>query len=265
MSGNTLLEVRDLRVTYSRIVEAVRGVSFDVAEGSITGIVGGNGAGKTTTLLAVAGTLAGELEVTGGSVTFDSRRIERWRPDRVARLGLGLIPERQKIWPNLSVDENLRASVVRREQAMSLDDVFDLFPVLAERRRMIAGYLSGGERQMLAIAMALVGGPKLLLVDEMSLGLSPAVVQAVGRVIRKLRMEAGVSFLIVEQNASLAMSLIDYGYVMQHGEIVLEGTPESLYEDTTFRDVYLGLDVDAKARSYRSSPVGGATGGGGDE
>jgi branched-chain amino acid transport system ATP-binding protein len=261
-SHEALLAVTDLHVSYGRIVEAVRGISFNIAQGSITGLVGGNGAGKTTTLLAVAGTLAGQLEVTAGTVTFDGARIERMRPDRVARKGVGLVPERKKIWPNLSVEENLRASALRGERAMSIDEVLDLFPSLAARHTLIAGYLSGGERQMLAIAMALVGGPKLMLVDEMSLGLSPAVVEDVANVIRKLRREAGVSFLIVEQNASLAMSLVDYGYVMQHGEIILEGTPESLSADAGFRDIYLGLDVDSQARSYRA-PIGGATGGAG--
>jgi branched-chain amino acid transport system ATP-binding protein len=248
-----LLVVRDLRVSYNRVVEAVKGVDLTVEPGSITGIVGGNGAGKTTTLTAIAGSLAGEMDITGGSIVFDGRRIERERPDRVARLGIGLVPERKKIFANLKVDENLRASVSSREGAMSLAEAFDLFPSLANRRRLVAGYLSGGERQMLAIAMALVGGPKLMLVDEMSLGLSPAVVQDVGRVIRKLRDEADVSFLIVEQNAALALSLIDYGYVMQHGEIVLEGTRDQLQADRSFRDVYLGLDVDARTRNYRSA------------
>jgi branched-chain amino acid transport system ATP-binding protein len=245
--------VRSLRVSYNRVVEAVHGVDISVDAGSITGIVGTNGAGKTTTLMAIAGSLAGEMEVTRGTIEFDGRQIERERPDRVARLGLALVPERKKIFANLSVDENLRASVVGRRGAMSLDDVFDLFPSLANRRQLVAGYLSGGERQMLGIAMALVAGPKLILVDEMSLGLSPAVVQDVGGVIRKLRDEAGVSFLIVEQNAGLALSLIDYGYVMQHGEIVLEGTVDQLHADRSFRDVYLGLDVHARRRSYAAT------------
>lgn len=245
-----LLELRDLHVRYSRVVEAVHGVNIVVEPGSITGIVGTNGAGKTTTLTAIAGSLAGEMEITAGSIIFDGRRIDHERPDRVARLGIGLVPERKKIFANLKVDENLRASVVRRHGSMSVEEVLELFPSLANRRQLVAGYLSGGERQMLGIAMALVGGPKLMLVDEMSLGLSPAVVQDVAGVIRTLRDEAGVSFLIVEQNAALALSLIDHGYVMQHGEIVLDGTGEELYADRSFRDVYLGLDMDARSRSY---------------
>jgi branched-chain amino acid transport system ATP-binding protein len=246
-----LLEAEGLEVVYNRVVTAIQGISLQVQPGSITGVIGTNGAGKTTTLRAIAGFLPAEdVELADGRITFRGRRVDGRPPHVVARAGIGLIPERNKIFSTLTVEENLRAGI-REASSFGLGDAYELFPVLGERRRLIAGYLSGGERQMLAIAMGLVGGPTLMLVDEMSLGLSPAVVAQIVDVIRHLREDRGLSFLLVEQNALLAVDLVDYAYVMENGRIVFEGTPHDLIGHDDFREFYLGLGSGADARSYR--------------
>lgn len=249
-----MLELQNVEVTYHRAITAVQGVSISVASGSITGIIGTNGAGKTTTLGAIAGFLgADDVKVTDGRILLEGRRIDGLPPHVVARAGVRLIPERDKIFARLSVEENLRASKVSTtddRHAFGLSDVYELFPVLASRRRQTAGYLSGGERQQLAMAMGLVGSPRLLLVDEMSLGLSPVVVSQLAALVRRLRDELDLTFLIVEQNALLAVELSDYAYVMENGRVVFQGKDDSLSSHADFRDFYLGVDADRK-QSYR--------------
>ena len=250
-----MLDLHNVEVTYHRSITAVQGVSIAVAANSITGIIGTNGAGKTTTLSAVAGFLgADDVAVTEGRILLEGERIDGRPPHAVARAGIGLIPERSKIFARLRVEENLRASVVPGrdggERALDIDDVYDLFPVLASRRRQVAGYLSGGERQQLAMAMGLVGAPRLLLVDEMSLGLSPVVVAQLAALVRRLRDELGLTFLIVEQNALLTVELCDYAYVMENGRVAFEGDAESLSSHADFREFYLGVGA-AEHQSYR--------------
>jgi len=250
-----LLEVQNLEVTYDRVVKAVRGVSFSVRRGSITGIIGTNGAGKTTTLHAVAGLMAGDrASIRNGRISFAGRRIEKKRPHSIARLGIGLVPERRKIFATLTVEENLRASLAgragHRRELISLEGVYELWPRLHERRRQVAGYLSGGERQLLAIAMGLLGSPDLLMIDEMLLGLSPAMSQVVAETVLELRRRFDLTFLVVEQNALLASELVDFAYVMENGGIVFEGPIETLVAHADFREFYLGLGVEAE-RSYR--------------
>jgi branched-chain amino acid transport system ATP-binding protein len=250
-----LLEVQNLEVTYDRVVKAVRGVSLGVRRGSITGIIGTNGAGKTTTLHAVAGLMAGDrASIRNGRITFAGHRIEKKRPHAIARLGVGLVPERRKIFPTLTVEENLRASLAgrssKRHELISIDGVYELWPRLRERRRQVSGYLSGGERQMLAIAMGLLGSPDLLMIDEMLLGLSPAMSQIVAETVLDLRRRFDLTFLVVEQNAVLAAELVDYVYVMENGGIVFEGPIETLVAHADFREFYLGLGAEAE-RSYR--------------
>ena len=248
-----LLEVKNLEVVYHRTVTAIQGISLIVKPGSITGLVGTNGAGKTTTLQAIAGFMPGdEVEVTDGSIFLRGERIDRKPPHYVARKGVALIPERKKIFSTLRVEENLLASIARGVGArrFELEDVFALFPVLQERRKQVSGYLSGGERQMLAMAMGLLGTPELLLVDEMSLGLAPAIVKQLADVIRRLRADFGMTVLLVEQNALLVVELVDYAYVIENGRIVFEGVPERLLGHSDFREFYLGLGVDQE-KTYR--------------
>lgn len=245
---SVLLKVENLEVTYHRVITAVQGVSLEVPEGSIVALIGNNGAGKTTTLRAISGFLGlDDARVTEGKLTFAGRNIANESPHRVSRLGIALVPERSKVFENLSVQENLDVVVGGTAPRKAL--VLELFPVLARLRRREAGYLSGGERQMLAIGAALMGEPKLLLIDELSLGLAPLVVQDLAHRLRTIRSRFGTTMLIVEQNAQVALSLADYGYVMENGRVVLDGTPERLRAHGDVQEFYLGGG--ATRRSYR--------------
>ena len=245
---SVLLKVENLEVTYHRVITAVQGVSLEVPEGSIVALIGNNGAGKTTTLRAISGFLGlDDARVTEGKLTFAGRNIANESPHRVSRLGIALVPERSKVFENLSVEENLDVVVGGAASRKAL--VLELFPVLARLRRREAGYLSGGERQMLAIGAALMGEPKLLLIDELSLGLAPLVVQDLAHRLRTIRSRFGTTMLIVEQNAQVALSLADYGYVMENGRVVLDGTPERLRAHGDVQEFYLGGG--AARRSYR--------------
>ena len=243
-----LLGVEKLEVTYHRVITAVQGISLEVPKGAIVALIGNNGAGKTTTLRAISGFLGlDDARVTEGAIRFDEAQIANEAPHRIARLGISLVPERSKVFENLSVEENLL--VVAGADAARRDMVYELFPALANLRRRESGYLSGGERQMLAIGAALMGDPKLLLIDELSLGLAPLVVQELVARLRTIRERFGTTMLIVEQNAQVALQLADYGYVMENGRIVLDGTPERLRSHGDVQEFYLGGG--AARRSYR--------------
>ena len=249
-----LLEVIGLEVVYHRAVTAVQGVSLTAEEGSITALVGTNGAGKSTTLSAIAGFMRAEdVRITEGDVRFGGTSIKGRRNDQISALGIGYVPEREKIFPTLSVRENLTACRSRggSDRAMSIEQVFDLFPRLAERPNTIAGYLSGGERQMLAISMALLGGPRLLLIDEMTLGLAPIVVQSLVETVTRLRDEHNVTVLVVEQNASTGIEMADYIYVMENGRIAFDGPPERLLQHEDFQEFYLGMEREGGHKHYR--------------
>ncbi len=250
-----ILDIENLEVVYQRAITAIQGISLRVAERSITAIVGTNGAGKSTTLAAVAGFVrADDAQILQGRITFAGRPLLGLRNYQISHLGIGLVPERNKIFPTMTVMENLAAS--RRTANSngagwsSLDEIFSRFPRLAERRRSVAGYLSGGERQMLAISMALLNRPRLLMIDEMSLGLSPLIVLQLEQTVRDLRRDLGITFLVVEQNANIALELADYIYVMENGRIVFDGTSERLRAHSDFKEFYLGLDQSGD-RHYR--------------
>jgi branched-chain amino acid transport system ATP-binding protein len=244
-----MLKVDKLEVVYHRVITAVQGVSLEVAKGAIVALIGNNGAGKTTTLRAISGFLGvDDARVTEGSITFAGRRIENWAPHRVARLGAALVPERSKVFENLTVDENLDASV--GSSRLEKEAVYEYFPALARLRTREAGYLSGGERQMLGIGSALMCSPRLLLVDELSLGLAPLVVRELMGRLRDIRDRLGLTLLIVEQNAQVALEVADYGYVMENGRVVLDGTPDKLRAHQDIREFYLGAGA-AERRSYR--------------
>ena len=245
-----ILTVQKLEVTYHRVITAVQGVSLEVPRGAIVSLIGNNGAGKTTTLRAISGFLGlDDARVTEGTIAFDGRRIDNEAPHRIARRGVALVPERSKVFENLTVEENLDA-VVSSGTVVGKDLVYEYFPALHALRAREAGYLSGGERQMLAVGAALRCGPRLLLIDELSLGLAPRVVEDLAARLRAIRERLGMSLLIVEQNAQVALALADYAYVMENGRIVLDGAPDKLRAHQDIREFYLGAGQERR-RSYR--------------
>ncbi|MEU3652543.1 ABC transporter ATP-binding protein [Streptomyces sp. NPDC032161] len=236
----TLLEVQDLRVAYGKI-EAVKGISFTVEAGQIVTLIGTNGAGKTTTLR----TLSGLLKPAGGSIVFDGQPIGNIPAHKIVSLGLAHSPEGRHIFPRLTITENLQlGAYLRNDKAGIEQDIqraYDLFPILGERRKQAAGTLSGGEQQMLAMGRALMCRPKLLMLDEPSMGLSPIMMQKIMETIAELKAQ-GTTILLVEQNAQAALSLADQGHVMEVGRIVLSGTGADLLHDESVRKAYLGED-----------------------
>jgi branched-chain amino acid transport system ATP-binding protein len=251
--NSNLLQVKNLQVAYQRAGSALHGISFDVGEGASVGLIGTNGAGKTTTLNAIAGFMRGDIaRITAGEIHFEGQRIDSLLPHQIASRGVALIPEQRKIFTTLTVRENLEACRAGSgDRVVDIAGVFDFFPALAGRRDIIAGYLSGGERQMLAIAMGLLCAPKLLMIDEMSLGLSPAICFQLSKMVGQLRDKFGLGFLLVEQNAVLALDTVDFVYVVEHGQIVASGPADVLKKDPRFRAVYLGLDSRDETQSYR--------------
>jgi branched-chain amino acid transport system ATP-binding protein len=246
------LRVDNLESVYNKAVTAISGVSLEVPEGRIVALVGVNGSGKSTTLNAISGLLPGDpQEITSGQVLFDDRRIDGLPPHEVVAHGVVLVPEREKIFETLTVLENLQASVPRGGKSGDrLAEVFELFPDLVGRKDAVAGYLSGGQRQMLALARALLCHPRLILIDEMTLGLAPLVIADLLKRLRQMRDAMGISVLLVEQNVAAALDVADYGYIMEKGHIVFHGAPDKLKSHDDVREFYLGLGA-AGARSYR--------------
>lgn len=235
-----LLEVEDLRVAYGKI-EAVKGISFTVNQGEVTTLIGTNGAGKTTTLR----TISGLLKPTSGKIMFEGEAINSAPAHRIVSLGLAHSPEGRRIFPRMTIEENLLlGAFLRKDTAGITEDVeraYTLFPILGERHKQAAGTLSGGEQQMLAMGRALMSRPKLLMLDEPSMGLSPLMMQKIMATIIELKA-TGTTILLVEQNAQAALSLSDHGYVMETGRIVLKGTGNELLHDESVRKAYLGED-----------------------
>ena len=246
-----MLEISNLEVVYNDVLLALRGISVRVPDGQIVALLGPNGAGKTTAIRAICGLLdIHDADATKGAITYDGADLLTMRPEEIVGAGVVQVMEGRRIFQDLTVEENLRAGahVRSRGRREALAQVTLRFPRLGERRDQIAGYLSGGEQQMLAIGRALLVEPRLLILDEPSLGLAPKIVGDVAEVIRGVR-ERGVSVLLIEQNAALALELCDYGYVMENGKIVLDGAPNELADDPDFREFYLGLGAEGR-RSY---------------
>ncbi len=236
-----LLEVSDLRVAYGKI-EAVKGISFSVEAGQVVTLVGTNGAGKTTTLR----TLSGLLRPVAGDIRFEGNRINGLAAHRIVQLGMAHSPEGRHIFPRMTIEENLELGAYARRDGGSgvradIDRAYELFPVLGERRTQPAGTLSGGEQQMLAMGRALMSKPRLLMLDEPSMGLSPIMMQKIFATVRELQA-TGTTILLVEQNAQAALSLADQGYVIETGVIVLAGSGRDLLNDDNVRKAYLGED-----------------------
>jgi branched-chain amino acid transport system ATP-binding protein len=251
-----MLELKNVEVKYMDVILVLRGVSLEVDKGSVVAVLGSNGAGKTTTLRAISGLLKGqEGRVTDGSIEFEGKRIENGSPEDIARLGIIQILEGRRTLVDLTVEENLRAgatvSFTGQNIKRDLDMVYAYFPVLKDMRGRTAGYLSGGEQQMLVVGRGLMSHPKLMLVDEASLGLAPLLVEEIFRILKRINEEEGVSILLVEQNARAALSLSQHGYVMETGRIVLDDTGEKLRANADIREFYMGLGAVGETKSYR--------------
>ena len=234
-----MFEVKDLRVRYGT-VEAVKGLSFQVPTRAIVSLIGANGAGKTTSLRA----LTGLVRPSGGEVRFENALLNGLAPHDIVRLGIALVPEGRRLFPKMTVLENLKMGAYlqtrKADVASTLEMIYQHFPILRERGRQRAGSLSGGEQQMLAIARALMNRPKLLLLDEPSMGLSPIMTAEIGKIIRQINA-LNVSIILVEQNAMLALTLAQYGYVLETGTLMLQGKAEELLRDEGVKKAYLGI------------------------
>jgi branched-chain amino acid transport system ATP-binding protein len=251
-----MLQVNNIEVVYMNVIQVLRGVSLTVADGQIVALLGANGGGKTTTLKAISGMLKTEEgEVTDGSVLFNSQRIDRFGPQDIARLGISQAMEGRRVLEHLSVEENLLVGAYcrknRREIRRDVEMVFDYFPAIKRLRRRMSGYLSGGEQQMLVIGRALMARPELMLLDEPSLGLAPLLVQEIYEIIEKINAERKMAILLVEQNVQAALSIADYGYVLENGRVVLNGPALQLKENEDIREFYMGLSAVGSKKSYR--------------
>jgi branched-chain amino acid transport system ATP-binding protein len=256
MNRTPLLAVDKLEVVYQRAITAVQGISLSVPQGQIVGVLGTNGAGKTTLLRAISGFHGiDDARVTEGSIRFKGRRIDNGEPHRIARAGIALVPERDKAFPNLTVAENLTVPATPRmgaaERRRLEEQAVQFFPRLGALRNRVAGLLSGGERQMLAIASALVCRPELLLVDELSLGLAPVVVDDLMARLVEIRRELGITVMLVEQSAAVALEIADYSYVLENGRVVLDGDSARLKGHADIQEFYLGQARGGNRRSYR--------------
>jgi len=251
-----MLSVNNIEVVYDNVVLVLRGVSLEVRAGAITTLLGANGAGKTTTLKAISGVLGTERgAVTKGSITFGDKRIDGMRPFDVTRIGISQVFEGRRVFEHLTTEENLIAGGhvqrERRKLRRGIELVYSYFPLLKERRHQLSGYLSGGEQQMLAIGRALMSEPKVVLLDEPSLGLAPMLVVEIFDIVQRLVTQESLSVLLVEQNAAMAVSVAQHGYVMETGRIVLEGSVQKLRDNSDIREFYLGLNEVGSRKSYR--------------
>jgi branched-chain amino acid transport system ATP-binding protein len=247
-----VLEVKNLEVVYSDVILVLRGISVTISDGKIVALLGANGAGKTTTLRAISGLLdVHNGDVTKGEILLDGRPIHAMSAAKIVRLGVSQALEGRRILAEMSVEDNLRlgAHTNRKDMASNLDRVFGLFPVLRDRSRSTAGYLSGGEQQMLAIGRALMSSPRFLLLDEPSLGLAPLLVQQIRDIVVEINRQ-GTGVLLVEQNAMMALSIADHGFIMETGKIVMDKPAPELLEDEDVREFYLGLSADDDVQSF---------------
>jgi len=251
-----MLQVNNIEVVYMNVIQVLRGVSLEVGDGQIVALLGANGAGKTTTLKAISGLLKTEEgEIADGSIDFDGQRIDRYGPEDIAAMGISQVMEGRRVLEHLSVEENLLVGAYRRKDRTGvkrdMEVVFDYFPRLKDLRRQTSGYLSGGEQQMLVIGRALMARPKLMLLDEPSLGLAPLLVQEIFEIIQRINAEQKMAILLVEQNARAALGIADYGYVMENGRIVLGGPAEKLRDNEDVKEFYMGLSAVGSRKSYR--------------
>jgi branched-chain amino acid transport system ATP-binding protein len=251
-----LLVVNNIEVIYHHVILVLKGLSLQVQQGQIVTVLGNNGAGKSTTLKAISGLLKSEDgEVSDGQIRFLGNRIDQRYPEEIVRMGIFQVMEGRRVFGDLTVEENLIAGghTNRSKQRLKedMERVYGYFPRLRARKGVLAGYISGGEQQMLVIGRGLMASPRLMLLDEPSMGLSPLLVAEIFNIIKRINKEGGVSILLVEQNARLALSIADHGYVMENGRIVLDDAVEKLRENADVREFYLGLTEVGKKKSYR--------------
>jgi branched-chain amino acid transport system ATP-binding protein len=245
VAKSALLEYRNIQIVYDNAIEAIRDVSIKVPKGNIVALLGSNGAGKSTLLKAMSGVLyTEEGEIENGSIRYAGDEIHHLPPDEIVRKGVVQVPEGRRVFAAMTIEENLQMGGYLQSAAdfkIKRDRVFELFPRLAERRQQIAGYMSGGEQQMLAIGRALMTEPKLLALDEPSLGLAPLVIDRIYEVIAKLRDELNLTVLLVEQNAQRALGIADYAYILENGRVVLDGEAKKLERNADVQEFYLGM------------------------
>jgi branched-chain amino acid transport system ATP-binding protein len=251
-----MLKVNNIEVIYNSVILVLRGVSFEVETGKIVALLGPNGAGKSTTLKAISGLLRTEMgEVTRGSVTWNGERIDHLHGESIVRQGIIQVIEGRPIFQHLTVEENLHLGAMPHNGGRSfkqdLERIFHYLPRLQVLRKRVSGYLSGGEQQMMVIGRALLGHPRLMMLDEPSLGLAPLLAAEIFDIVREINQQEGVSVLLVEQNARAALGVAHYGYVMEQGRIVLDGPAEHLRENEDIKEFYLGLNTSGERKSYR--------------
>ena len=250
-----MLKLNNVEVKYAGVILVLRGVSLEIREGAIVSLLGSNGAGKTTTLKAISGLLRTELgEVTAGSIEYDGVRIDRLDPELIAKMGIIQVMEDRRVLEHLTVQENLLLGGYIRKNGnirKDLDMVYDYFPKLKERRNAVSGYLSGGEQQMVVMGRAMMAHPRIMLLDEPSMGLAPLLVEEIYAIIRRFNAEEKTSILIVEQNAKAALGISEYAYVMENGRVVLDGPSSKLAENEDIKEFYLGLGKLGEKKSYR--------------
>ena len=250
-----MLSVNNVQIVYDNVIEAVRDASLNVGEGKIVTLLGSNGAGKSTILKGISGVLYPEDgEIIGGTMSFDGKNLIGRKPDDIVRGGIVLVPEGRQLFEPLTVEENLMMGGITRSRpaaAEALEYVFSIFPRVKEKRSQISGYLSGGEQQMVAIARALMSRPRLLMLDEPSLGLAPQIIAEIFGAVTDLVKQSNVSVLLVEQNAELALSIASYGYIIENGRVVMDGTPEKLMSNEDVKEFYLGFSESGHRRNMR--------------
>jgi len=250
-----MLTLTNVQIMYDRAIEAVRDVSLEIGDGQIVALLGSNGAGKTTLLKAISNVLYPEDgEVLHGEISFAGTDLKRLPADEIVRRGVVQVPEGRRLFPLMTVEENLAMGGFLRSRgdlSAGLDRVYSLFPRLQERRRYVAGYLSGGEQQMVAIGRALVAGPKLLMLDEPSLGLAPQIIDLIMETVVALNRDQGMAILLVEQNAALALQVAHYGYIVENGRVVLDGPAERIARNDDVKEFYLGFAEGGARKNYR--------------
>lgn len=251
-----MLTVNNVEVIYNSVILVLRGVSFEVKPGQVVALLGANGAGKSTTLKAISGLLTSEMgEVTRGAITFNDEKVNALNTEEIVRRGIVQVIEGRPMFQHLTVEENLRIGGMVYEGGrywkQDIERVYHYFPRLRDLRQRVSGYLSGGEGQMMVIGRALMAHPKLMMLDEPSLGLAPMLVQEIFKIVGEINKQEGMSVLLVEQNATAALSLVDYGYVMENGRIVLDGPASQLAENEDIKEFYLGLNQLGERKSYK--------------